>query len=259
MLVCYQLFLRFLKRLLHKQMSLHVDRFLSPYLYGYQKGFSRQQALISLLEKWKIVLDRKGYADAILIDLSKAIDTLNHDVLIANVYSYGFAGEFLKLIKSYQANLWQRTKVNISFSSCSDLLLWVPHGSILEPILFNIYINDFFYITELTNVCNYADDTAFHACDSDLENLINRLEPDSMLAIEWFESNYMKLNEDKCHILLSEYKHEMMFAKSGWSRNWESETQKLLGVTIDKDLKFAEYLVKQCKKAGQSFLLCICI
>ena len=80
-----------------------------------------------------------------------------------------------------------------------------------------------------------------------------------MSAIEWFESNYMKLNEDKCHILLSEYKYEMMFAKSGRSRNWESETQKLLGVTIDKDLKFSEYLVKQCKKAGQNFLLCICI
>ena len=111
----------------------------------------------------------------------------------------------------------------------------------------------------MTNVCNYADDTAFHACDSGLENLINRLKPDSMLAIEWFESNYMKLNEDKFHILLFEYKHEMMFAKSGRSRNWESETQKLLGVSIDKDLKFAEYLVKQCKKAGQNFLLRICI
>ena len=108
-----------------------MDRFLSPYLCGYRKGFRTQQALISLLEKWKIVLDRKGYADTILIDLSKAIDTLNHDVLIAKIYAYGFAGEFLKLIKSYQANLCQRTKVNISFRSCSDLLLWVPHGSIL--------------------------------------------------------------------------------------------------------------------------------
>ena len=68
-------------------MSLHVDRFLSPYLCGYRKGFRTQQALISLLEKWKIVLDRKGYADAVLIDLSKAIDTLNHDVLIAKVYA----------------------------------------------------------------------------------------------------------------------------------------------------------------------------
>ena len=65
----------------------------------------------------------------------------------------------------------------------------------------------YFYITELTNVCNYADDTAFHACNSDLGNLVNRLEHDSVLAIEWFETNYMKLNKDKCYFLLSGYKH----------------------------------------------------
>ena len=105
------------ERLLHKQMSLHVDRFLSPYLCGYRKGFSTQQALISLLEKWKIVLDRKGYAGAILMDLSKAFDTLNHDLLIAKLYAYGFSEESLKLINSYLTNRWQRTKVNISFSS----------------------------------------------------------------------------------------------------------------------------------------------
>ena len=58
--------------------------------------------------------------------------------------------------------------------------------------MFNIYINDLFYITEMTNVCNYADDTTVYACDSDLESLIKRLEHDSMLAIEWFESSYLK-------------------------------------------------------------------
>ena len=68
------------ERLLHKQMSLHVDRFLSPYLCGYRKGFNTQQALISNLEKWRIVLDMKGYAGAILMDLSKAFNTLNHDL-----------------------------------------------------------------------------------------------------------------------------------------------------------------------------------
>ena len=72
-----------------------------------------------------------------------------------------------------------------------------------------------------------------------------------MLAIEWLESNYMKLNEDKCHFLLPGYKHEKMFAKIGQSRIWESEKQKLLGVTIDKHLKFEKHIVKQCKKAGQ--------
>ena len=73
----------------------------------------------------------------------------------------------------------------------------------------------------MTNVCNYVDDTSFHARDSDIGNVINRLEHDSMLAIEWFESNYLKLNEDKCHFLLSGYKHEMMFAKIV---RWETST-----------------------------------
>ena len=116
------------ERHLHKKMSLHVDRFVSPYLCGYREEFSTQQALISLLEKWKIVLDRKGYAGAILMDLSKAFDTLNHDLLIAKLYAYGFSEESLKLINSYLTNGWQRTKVNISFSSWSELLLGVPQG-----------------------------------------------------------------------------------------------------------------------------------
>ena len=81
-----------------------------------------------------------------------------------------------------------------------ELLLGVPQGSVLGPLLFNIYINDPLLLTESTSVCNYADDTTFHACDMDLENLVKRLEHDSMLTVEWFESNYMKLNQDKCHL-----------------------------------------------------------
>ena len=78
---------------------------------------------------------------------------------------------------------------------------------------------------------------------------VNRLEHDSVLDIEWFESNYIRLNEDKCHFLLSGYKHEMIIANVGQSRILGSEKQKLLGVTIDKHLKFEEHTVKQCKKA----------
>ena len=201
---------------------------------------------------------------SVLPVVSKVFEKIMHDqisqyinsfltqfLLIAKLHAYGLSKESLKLIKSYLSNRWQRTKVNLSFSSWSELILGVPQGSVLGPLLFNIYINDLFYLTELTDVCNYADDTTFHACDSNLDDLIRRLEHDSVLAIEWFESNYMKLNQDKCHFLLSGHKHEVMFAKIGHSKIWENCTQKLLGIIIDRNLKFDEYILTQCKKAGR--------
>ena len=72
-----------------------------------------------------------------------------------------------------------------------------------------------------------------------------------MLAIEWFENNYMKLNQDKCHFLLSGHKHEVMFSKIENSKIWESCAQKLLEIIIDRNLKFDEYIPTQCKKAGR--------
>ena len=123
-------------------------------------------------------------------------------------------------------------------------------GSVLGPLLFNIYLNDLFYLAESTEVCNFADDTTFSACDKNLKTLISRLEHDSHLAIEWFESNYIKLNQDKCHLLVSGYKHENIWARIGEVKIWESSKQKLLGVVIDRDLTFNEYVSSLCKKAG---------
>ena len=101
-----------------------------------------------------------------------------------------------------------------------------------------------FYVTELTNICIYADDT-FHACDSDICSL--RLEHDLLLAVECFQSNGMKLNEDKCHFIISGCKHEM-FANIAESSIWEKGQEKFLGVIINKKLKFKEHILKQCKK-----------
>ena len=84
----------------------------------------------------------------------------------------------------------------------------------------------------MVNLWNYVDDTTFHARDSDIGNLSNKLEHASILAIKFFESNYMKLNKDNCHFLLPGYKHEIMFVVIEESRLSESEKQKLVGVTI---------------------------
>ena len=239
------------ERVIQRQIVSHIDKRLSPYLCGYRKGYNAQYALISLVEKWKISLDNHGYAGAMLMDLSKAFDTLNHELLLAKLHAYGFSKEALKLLHSYLTNRWQRTKINKSFSSWSELIQGVPQGSVLGPLLFNIYINDLFWINEQTNVCNYADDTTFYACHQELESVLLRLEHDSLLAIEWFENNYMKLNSDKCHLLISGFKHQLHWAKTGNFKIWESSHEKLLGVTIDRDLSFNQHISNICIRANR--------
>ena len=86
--------------------------------------------------------------------------------------------------------------VKTPFSSREELIKGVPQRSLLEPILFNLYLNDLFYIGDFTEFCNFGDDKTFNACDSDLNNLIKRLEHDAFLAIEYFETNNIKLNKE---------------------------------------------------------------
>ena len=185
------------------------------------------------------------------MDLSKAFDTLNHGLLIAKLSAYVFEHDALKFIYSYLTNRWHRTKINLAFSSWEELTQGVPQGSVLGPLLFNIYLNDLFYLSECTEMCNFADDTTFYACDKDLRSLINRLELDSLLAIEWFENNHMKLNQEKCHLLVSGYKHKTIWAMIGQTKIWESRKQKLVVVEIDSNLNFDLYVSSLCKKAGK--------
>ena len=144
------------------------------------------------------------------MDLSKAFDTMNHELLIAKLYAYGFSIDGLEVLLNYLHDRWERVKINTNFSSWTQLLQGVPQGSVLGPILFNIYINDIFFALKGVDICNFADDTIPYVCDSKLNSVIETLEHNSEVAIVWFEMNYMKLNTDKCHLLISGIKNEQM-------------------------------------------------
>ena len=184
------------------------------------------------------------------MDLPKAFDTINHKLLIPKRHADGFNKESLKLILDYLSNRWQRTKICDNFSSWAEILQGVRQGSVLGPLLFNIYINDLFFLTKFTDACNFADDATFFACDSDLNHLMERLEHYTKLVIEWFENNYMKLNEDKCHLLVG-HRYETLWANIGKTRIWESKSEKLLGLTIDIYLNSDDDVFTFYKKASR--------
>ena len=203
-----------------------------------------------MLERWKKALNNRKIAGAFLTDLSKAFDCLDHELLIAKLEAYGFHHSALTYIFSYLSDRKQRTKVNNFLSSWSNIETGVPQGSILGPLIFNIYMNDIFYFIREEDLANYADDNTPYATENEIETLISIIEKDASILIKWFNDNYLKLNEDKCKLLITKH-NDYVSAKIGSEIITASESVKLLGIIIDNKLNFNEHISKLCKKVSQ--------
>ena len=188
------------------------------------------------------------------MDLSKAFDCLNDDLLIAKLEAYGFSRGALLLIHCHLNGQKLRVKVNGSFGSWIETSVDVPQGSVLGPLLFNIYLNDLFMFVTDCKICNYADDTTIYVCDGNHENVVNEFESENVILLEWFQNCYMKPNGDKCHMMIFGEKINNLSIKIGSTAITESSEEKLLGVTLDKQLSSKTLAPSLCKNAGQKLL-----
>ena len=247
------------ERLMHRQLSEFTARFFSPLLGGFRQGHNTQHVLLNFLQYCKNSIDNKGLAGAVFMGLSKAFDCVNHGLLIAKLSAYGLNMDALQLIRSYLTNRQQRVKINNSFSAWKEVKIGVPQGSVLGPLLFNVSVNDIFWFPHRTKICNYADDTTIFACHPDLDTIIKQLEEDSSVLEKWFSDNFLKLNDDKCHLMIFGDKSTEATVSIGNSRINESDYEKLLGVTFDKKSSFKKHVEDLSKKANQKLHALACL
>ena len=243
------------ERNMYSPIFLYIENFLSPYLFGYRKRHSTEECLLVMIEIWRKALDEHKCAGGMLTDLSKAFDCLSHELLIAKLGAYGFDKLALKFIYNYLKHRKQKTKVNNSYSSWRKLKYGVPQGSILGPLLFNIFINDIFYFLDKASIANYADDNSIYTIEDNVLNLLKTLNSETSTVLEWFKINEMKPNSDKCRLLIAG-SNSINYSSLSYiyldnDLIESEETVKLLGVEIDEKLNFNEHIKTILKKGNQ--------
>ena len=187
------------------------------------------------------------------MDLSKAYDCVPHDLLIAKLHTYGKSMQSLKLLYRYLTNRKQRVKVNNSFSDWFEIIVGVPQGSFLGPLLFNIFINDLLLCIEDDDLCNFADHyTLYKCCGSVIETELS-IEMQCSSIISWFKANSMKMNPEKCLVIIlgdTNIAEDFTILIDNVHRALESDVT-LLGITLDSKFDFNSHITKICKEASK--------
>ena len=199
-------------------------------------------------------LDNGHVAGGIFMDLSSAFDCLPHDLLVSKLRAYGLSDSACSLIGSYISNRKQRVKINTTKSEWMSITKGVPQGSILGPLLFNVFVNDLFMFIDKCRLYNYADDNSLVYDAMDVISLMECLKHDAHNAIKWFDSNGMKVNPDKFQLMILSPRDQLPDLTLCLSDNVTLKSQrniKLLGINIDDRLTFSDHVSTSCKKSAR--------
>ena len=238
------------KKLIYQQLNAFFENKLWPLLYGFRSRYSTQQALLNLINKWHSCLDNSGVVDTILMDLSKAFDCLPHELVLAKLHAHGVDIKGLKLLQDYLSHRTEGVKLGCTFSSCLKILLGVPQGSILGPLLFNIFLNDMLWFVEKTDICNFADGNTIYSCAKSINDVTENLQSDMKIVLEWFKDNQMMANPGKFKFMIlskNTINKSIVIDKKTIE---SSKSIKRLGLTIDNKLNFGIHINNICKVAN---------
>ena len=216
--------------------------------YGFRTGHSCENAICELVGTVAKNGEEKKHTIGVFIDLSKAFDTLNHQMLLSKMDKYGIRGHSLEWFRSYLSNRTMRVKCTsntsgqLEYSTYHKLEYGTPQGSCLGPLLFLIYINDLHYTIQYSSVILFADDTTILHGHKNLNYLKWSLEEDLKQMTDWLRANLLTINLNKTECVLfnnSNNNNVPTFElEIGDCRISNTDQVKFLGLWIDRKLQW---------------------
>jgi len=251
---------KIIERHISNQMKSFFEKhqLLHTFQSGFRQNHSCQSSLIRLIDSWLQNIDSGQIVGSVYLDLKKAFDLVDHDILLNKMSMYHFSESVLTLMQSYLSNRQQCVKVGTQKSSFKTIKAGVPQGSILGPLLFLVYINDMPFFLQKGTLDLYADDSTLHVADVGIKNIQSTLQNDLNIISNWCSFNNMLIhpNKTKCMVLSSANKStNTLLLKINNIVIEQVEHYNLLGVTVDKHLTWQLHINNVCRKLNSKLAL----
>ena len=250
--------MKIFEKIVHDQVSTFIkeNTFLNDRQSGFRKLFSTTTAVLDVSENILEQLDKNNFVGAVLIDLKKAFDTVDHKILLKKLWCYGFQNQSFDWFESYLTDRQQLTLVN---NIMSDLLhedvYGVPQGSVLGPLLFLLYIDDIKSVIQNAYCHLYADDTIILKGASDPDSLIASLERELSNVDHWLSINKMTINTKKTEVIFFGNKAHLKKLDNKTVRYLDTPLKrkdkvKYLGVLFDEKMQWKYQIKNITQKAS---------
>ena len=252
-------FSKIFERIIYDRMIKFIDRYniFSKSQFGFRKNMSTEAALINFIDFVHKGLTAKHNVGAVFMDLSKAFDVMDHNILEIKLKHYVFRGTFLKLLMSFIKDRKYFVNFNEINSEIRNVNIGVPQGSTLGPLLFLLYVNDMINCSSILHFTQFADDTTLgYSCKNFLD-LQTILEREVSKVTKWLAANKLLLNVAKTHSMLFTFKHNVtnLKIKINDIEIEEKSTTSFLGVQIDNKLNWKAHISHICKKNSKSIAI----